>query len=540
MEYTELIWDRYLDSFDSELTELWDLMGSSLLRSAPSARVAILKKTIQSFSYSSRFMLMRILQSRAGAEGSDGFEYTGDGIHYTFADISADHAAAMSSEESSRYERVLNDIALRYERDVEYSRYLTAKAWHTPETYEAELEKQHGASKAKRLARQMYKTRLTRQEALDLGHALGFTLDEMQQFLLRVFDTDDCLRFTRADDMIEAYCFLTGADMETAARLKAGYREKSAGIAKDLTAREPGWTGLAPSILNCNAEEWLHHPDNRDERFMAWLLENAPHLDIPSRRAQVIYRNLLAFVYRFADDSYSGEESRELSQLLGLISDEKSSAALKMIPNDEMLHDKAFTDALLAAIVECRNSYLGSFTISANKDMELSSADATAAFKKHILDILLGTAEVEKSDMLYLLWIAAGLCWCFEATDDAATFDHMCDFQSVCEEFLKAAHLPQLYYPHVMETSIFLSIVSSSKEYDPSETYAIICEEIKEKRRARASHSKKHSEEEKLAIVKAWIERKKTVSLDDFAAEYGVSPKSVSYWQKSLRDKGAV
>ena len=129
---------------------------------------------------------------------------------------------------------------------------------------------------------------------------------------------------------------------------------------------------------------------------MAWLLENAPHLDIPSRRAQVIYRNLLAFVYRFADDSYSGEESRELSQLLGLISDEKSSAALKMIPDDEMLHDKAFTDVLLAAIVECRNSYLGSFTISANKDMELSSADATAAFKKHILDILLGTAEVEK------------------------------------------------------------------------------------------------------------------------------------------------
>ncbi len=171
---------------------------------------------------------MRILQSRAGAEGSDGFEYTGDGIHYTFADISADHAAAMSSEESSRYERVLNDIALRYERDVEYSRYLTAKAWHTPETYEAELEKQHGASKAKRLARQMYKTRLTRQEALDLGHALGFTLDEMQQFLLRVFDTDDCLRYTRADDMIEAYCFLTGERIwRSAARLKGRVQGKS-------------------------------------------------------------------------------------------------------------------------------------------------------------------------------------------------------------------------------------------------------------------------------------------------------------------------
>ncbi len=52
MEYTELIWDRYLDSFDSELTELWDLMGSSLLRSAPSARVAILKKTLQTFRIS--------------------------------------------------------------------------------------------------------------------------------------------------------------------------------------------------------------------------------------------------------------------------------------------------------------------------------------------------------------------------------------------------------------------------------------------------------------------------------------------------------
>lgn len=53
----------------------------------------------------------------------------------------------------------------------------------------------------------MYRTRLTRQEAFDLGHVLGFTLNEMQQFLLRVFDTGECMRFTRSEDIIEAYAF---------------------------------------------------------------------------------------------------------------------------------------------------------------------------------------------------------------------------------------------------------------------------------------------------------------------------------------------
>ena len=126
MEYTELIWDRYLDSFDSELAQLWDLIGSNLLKAAPSARVAVLKKTVVDFSYSSRFMLMRLLQARAGSDG--GFEYVGEGIHCSFTDISADHASSMSAEESAAYERVLADIALRYEQDAEYSRYLITKA----------------------------------------------------------------------------------------------------------------------------------------------------------------------------------------------------------------------------------------------------------------------------------------------------------------------------------------------------------------------------------------------------------------------------
>ena len=537
MEYTELIWDRYLDSFDSELAQLWDLIGSNLLKAAPSARVAVLKKTVVDFSYSSRFMLMRLLQARAGSDG--GFEYVGEGILCSFTDISADHASSMSAEESEAYERVLADIALRYEQDAEYSRHLITKAWHTPESYEKKLEKTAGAAKAKRLAEEMYRTRLTRQEAFDLGHVLGFTLNEMQQFLLRVFDTGECMRFTRSEDIIEAYAFLTGADLETAERLKTEYGKRSAGIKKDLSVRTEGWTALAPAVLGSGAAEWMHHPDDRDERFMAWLLKNAPHLDIPSRSAQTLYRNLLAFVCRFSDDTYMGEDSSDLSQLMKLIDDEPSEQARELIPDDRMLLDKKFSDTLLGTVVECRNRYLGSFAVSANKNMELSSADATKDFKEHVYNILLGRDEVEKSDMLYLLWIASGLCWCFEAADENLTFEHLCDFQRVCEEFLRAANLPELYYPHIMETSIFLSIVSSTAEYDPSETYAMLCEEIKNPRKA-PKPNRKHSEKEQLAIVRDWIARKKTISLGDFAAEYEVSPKSVSLWQKRFRDKGML
>ncbi len=151
MEYTELIWDRYLDSFDSELAQLWDLIGSNLLKAAPSARVAVLKKTVVDFSYSSRFMLMRLLQARAGSDG--GFEYVGEGIRCSFTDISADHASSMSAEESEAYERVLADIALRYEQDAEYSRHLITKAWHTPESYEKSWRKRQALQRQKGLPR---------------------------------------------------------------------------------------------------------------------------------------------------------------------------------------------------------------------------------------------------------------------------------------------------------------------------------------------------------------------------------------------------
>ena len=512
-------------------------MGTNLLKAAPSARVAVLEKTMHDFTYSGRFMLMRILQARSGS--ADGFEYTGSGMRVSFTDITAAHASGMADEESEAYERVLEDIAARYDSDTDYSRYLIAKAWHTPESYESALEKKFGSAKAKKLVRAMYRTRLTRREALELGHILAFSLDEMQQFLLRVFDTDECLRYTRSEDIIEAYAFLTGADRENTERLKEEYRAKSAGIKKDISERRSGWTELAPSLLKSETAERTHCPGDRDARFMAWLLENATHLDMPSRSARIIYRNLLAFICKFSDDTYMGDDSSDLLQLMPLLDGELTEDALAMLPDESMLGDKKFADKLLGTVVECRNRYLGSFALSANKNMELSSADATAVFKEHVYDILRGEAEVEKSDMLYLLWIAAGLCWCFEAADSDLSFEHLCDFQSVSEEFLKAANLPKLYYPHIMETGIFLSIVSSSKEYDPSEAYAMLCEEIKNPRKA-PKPNRKHSEEEQLAIVKDWAARKKTISLADFSAEYGISPKSVSYWQKNFRDKGML
>lgn len=152
----------------------------------------------------------------------------------------------------------------------------------------------------------------------------------------------------------------------------------------------------------------MHHPDDRDERFMAWLLKNAPHLDIPSRSAQTLYRNLLAFVCRFSDDTYMGEDSSDLSQLMKLIDDEPSEQARELIPDDRMLLDKSFRTRCsgrslnAATAISARSPFppirIWSFPLRTQR--RISKNTYTISFSAE--------TRLKKSDMLYLLWIASG------------------------------------------------------------------------------------------------------------------------------------
>ena len=132
-----------------------------------------------------------------------------------------------------------------------------------------------------------------------LGHILGFSLGEMQWFLLRVLQEADGFRFQLSQDLIEAYGFLTNASWQKVRSLHQRYETLSANIQKaDSSDRNDQWTRNVSDTLPGKVEQWTRYPESQDENFMEWLLALSPGLDIPSRTAQRIYRNMAAYAYR--------------------------------------------------------------------------------------------------------------------------------------------------------------------------------------------------------------------------------------------------
>ena len=109
----------------------------------------------------------------------------------------------------------------------------------------------------------------TREEALQLGHILRFTYNEIQWYLMRVFDCEDGLRMNHSVDLIEAYGFLTGASCLHIAQLRQQYMEQSASIEKrDDPDRSGNWTQRTGSELLENIDAWKLHPEEMDGKIL--------------------------------------------------------------------------------------------------------------------------------------------------------------------------------------------------------------------------------------------------------------------------------
>ena len=171
---------------------------------------------------------------------------------------------------------VLNGIARSRDMTEErFSSYLIAKALRDVEqaSYIAESSAPAGIKKNElNQIRKESKTLLTREEAFQLGHTLGFTLEEMSWFLLRVFDFEDGFRYNSSGDLIEAYVFLTNGLRRNAEDLRKAYVKASAGIPKaDTSGRGTDWTQKAETSLKEMVKLWNSTPDRRDVCFLQWL-----------------------------------------------------------------------------------------------------------------------------------------------------------------------------------------------------------------------------------------------------------------------------
>lgn len=576
--FTEQAGDYFLDLPERELAAIWEDIAST----PPDTPADLWKKKLNKIArenrFSSRFALMRILYSRARgceissmeqtpvpAAGGD-FEAVVEGELCCFRDISMAHAQTLTPEENTQYIACLLELAQRQaDSDPDVNEWIICRAWYDLESanaaVQARLSEDTGLDAKLRKASQAaaekenkakYKNRLTRDEAMQLGHILDFSLTEMQWYLFRVFDVEEGFRFNESNDLIEAYGFLTGASWQHVRQLKEQYARLSADIEKKNSPdRDRNWTQNVSDTLLGEVENWARFPDTMDAQFLKWIQSKAWGLDVPSQTARRIYRNLAAFAYDLLTGAETTPNDREFSDCMEDIYREADESPIvrKLLYEEDKVSPrlcKKMADALLlenkiqAASIQADNAKAWHI-LSVRSDGSLSSAGGMVnSSRTRVADILFGSVQAEKGDMLYLLWFLANLVWqSSDAPDEQALSYRVMDFMDTAQYLLEAAMLPGFYPPHAMEQSMLLSIVYGVKgDEDSSVVYEYMLYTLTESRE-RKKGSKKRGPDFRLQVV-TYYRTHPEVTLEECAKKFEISPQSLSRWQKELLEEGKI
>lgn len=505
MNYTEVAKERCFSLIDTEIDSIWDDIESMPEDTDSEKWKKKLTSIATEYALSSRFALMRIFQSQAVAahdieqDNSAGFEVQfSDGSVGVFKNISIEHAAAMEQDELDLYEKLMMDRAAR----------------QSGADYKSDLKL---VQKALQI-HQKKTTLLTKEEAMSLGHIIGLTLKEMEWFLLRVFNVDGGFRYNSSADLIDAYVFLRteiGNTGKSAAELKSEYSEKYDSVAKIPHEDNLDWTQDNGGSLAAEVKKWS--ADDCDEQFMEWMGARAEHLDLPSATALRVYRNLAVFAYNLANQT---EDAPDVDILHGMGAGSETDfvRCIREIASAREYADQT-VDALFdeGKLSEKKCKKVAASLLLENLDFSFSDqTDKTKAW--HVIDVLTDGKMtvsgginasrtrvqellfgnqflIDKSDLLYLLWFVANLCW-FQGrsnpnADELTT--RLFDFIDVAENCLDKAGLPKFYPAHLVEQSMMLSIIyayAGPEKCDPAEVYEQVCSSIIE-RRAKHTNRKK-------------------------------------------------
>lgn len=569
--HTQRALDYFVDLLAEDSAKIWaelDLLGDTIDTEKWKATI---NNIAQDYLLTPRFALMRILCNRTLPKltKDDPLETISYSVTIgqdviTHSNISLEHVKTLSAEEHINYIRHLMDIAGPSPDDnPKLHEQAIYRAWFDADSATAVMI--HGLPQAtkddprkfkKAVAeivkenKKRYSTRLSREEAFQLGHILKFSLEEMQWFLMRVFQVEETgIRLNHSGDVIEVYALKANATCKRTEQLKEKYAELSREIKKiDDTARSQNWTATTNSELLQNVESWARTPDSMDEKFIDWLVSKASGLDIPSRTALRLYRNLAAYAYvgaipdekdlldeilHIADMDMESEEAEEALYLEGQISAEKC---------EEVAEDLYYGNNVLSGFWESDSTKPWSvINIGKDKKMSVSSGlvntgrikslETQNSAQTRIFNLLMGTSEVEKGDILYLLWYICNVVYAdSNETNSTTVYDRIFDLKEAADALLSAALLPNFYVPHLMEQSMLLSIVYGGKTgIDPAEVYGTVIQSLRETR------AKRITQQEKLAIINDYRSDPQ-MTLKECAEKYGTSVKNISRWQKELID----
>lgn len=490
--FTNQALDSYLDLLELEAAKRCNELTAMALDTPVQVWRETLNNMAKENALSSRFALMRILANRWGGDEA-GFQADVRDQVIHFRNISMEHAAALTQEENQAYLELLREITRqRPDRDSAADEAILSLAWYPD-------------------PKSPCKPKLTRNEAFHLGHILAFTKEEMEWFLLRVFDVAECFRNNESEDLIELYGFLTNSSFTRVQMLKEAYAKAAKDIEKvDNEDRSKHWTlSISQSLLG-KVESWALEPDTIDSRFLEWMLEKAPGLDIASRTARLVHRNLAAFAWDLIQGNEVVPGEQELADSIQDIAEEweEIPPVRKLLYRNGVLsyaQCKALADTLLlenkvqSASIQADNTKAW-HVLSTRRNGTLTSAGSVLnSSRTRLADILYGTVQVEKSDLLYLLWFTANLIW--QNTETANTevaSERLFQFMDAADAILDAAQLPPFYPPHIMEQSMLLSIASSgmtpedaAMSNDPSVVYEYILYALTEHRKTKKTKANK-------------------------------------------------
>lgn len=571
--YTMLAEDGILDLVDMDRAAVWEDIAGTPEDTPSDLWKKKLEKIGRENALSSRYALMRLLCCRARGRAvfdgertaadiwEAGFAADVEGAEYHFPEISPERAEDMPPEESRAYLALLMQIARRQaDFDPELSERILSRAWFDEESANEEAQSRlEGTPREQKKARaayekankQLYQNRLTREETFLLGHILDFSLPEMQWFLLRTQYEQERFRYNCSDDLVEAYGFLTGSSHLQVRRLKERYELAAADLKKEEDyVRDPGFTRDISDSLPAKVEQWKQYPETMEDNFLAWLLQRAPGLDVPSRTAGRIYRNLAVFAYDLCGKEKVIPEEPELPDYVRrCCASEESEAVCRHLYRDGAVSAascKTVADTLmrwnknLAESLRADNTAVW-HVIDVRDDGALYPAGGPVnTGRTRVADLLMGSVQPEKGDMLYLLWFTANLFWLGgDPTDPNTVCCRVMDFMETARDLLNAALLPEFYPPHPIEQSMLLAIVSGRDEDNsPAAVYEAMLESIQD-RRNRQKGSRKHGYDARLEVVRHYRQHPE-LTLAECAELFGISPKTLSAWQKKLREEGKL
>lgn len=305
--YTEKAHNQYMDLMDQGLYHIWDdIENTPEDTSADMWRKKILG-IARKYNLSSRFALMRILYCRCTGLIDLSISSPVEGVSFSmeignktveFSDVSIQHAMQLTKEELAQYKTALLKVAAA-------QKYPDYKEQVAEKLISIALQIPDDSSDAPK--------KMNRENAIKLGHVLGFSVSEMNWFLLRVFQTDNGLMLRSSDDLIDYYCFETKKNYTSASNLKREYARRTEVIeTEEADEYAQSWTQNLSNNFSEKIREWNAVGAQADELFLQWMVEHAHFLDRLSRTALCVYKNLSLYAFHIAIGQEEVLEEKEL------------------------------------------------------------------------------------------------------------------------------------------------------------------------------------------------------------------------------------